>query len=648
MMAFVRPKEEEKSSATSVIKKVCIVGAGPIGLYAAIQLREKAGVVDVTLIDPRAGVYTRPGMLDHKVFQVVSQRLKTQLTSHPGLFHIKELERQLYQKVTELNLNIIKEHFLSLSAEGCVITQGSVGQRQVLSCDLVLDCTGSSRAVIHSANKITESKIFTVARMAENPIKTHFCAYVKLQPDDFNVLNVAALEQRGISYIKTMQLLHDLGWEYSHSPEAHFFDFSKNKLCLYCEIPPGLSTVQQEAWVAAILRLKTSRDAITFVKIENSKKYGKKPRFLAFDVDPHGVMETVFLGNDKLPFMIIPAGDAQIEPDYRLGFGILSGMDRMDAFIESLLVHQGAIVSINFPQYNEKIASLMAHQKIRMATFYQNNKKRQSNEVLLESYKMAINIAGEKEEQEKIKRDFEGMQMRLAKKLYEKGVKEYQGTIVDAKASNQAESDGSQIDLLFAAKELFSRVLKILPEAIAADDPPVADWLWFISRKLQEEGRRFFMRGSYKESERCYREALDIYLTSFPGCYLEEVAWLYSSLVLLASNKENSDQACQLADKALTVIPGKMAKKDKLITRIYYGKVNALLTEALTRSNTRFFDKQRAQALIMKASWLMPLLTAVPEYEQLKKKFDDAVKKQDYQEKTEVLVKTQQQKTKIF
>ena len=52
------------------LQHVVIVGGGPAGLYTAIGLK-KAGVGDVTIIDPRLGLYTRPGHLDRSVFNAV-------------------------------------------------------------------------------------------------------------------------------------------------------------------------------------------------------------------------------------------------------------------------------------------------------------------------------------------------------------------------------------------------------------------------------------------------------------------------------------------------------------------------------------------------------------------------------------------------
>ena len=45
-----------------------IIGVGPAGLFTAIKLK-KEGVDDLIVLDPRAGVYTRPGHLNINVFR---------------------------------------------------------------------------------------------------------------------------------------------------------------------------------------------------------------------------------------------------------------------------------------------------------------------------------------------------------------------------------------------------------------------------------------------------------------------------------------------------------------------------------------------------------------------------------------------------
>jgi len=45
-----------------------IVGAGPIGLYLAYTLR-RAGIAPIMIIDPRAGMYERPGHVNVDVFK---------------------------------------------------------------------------------------------------------------------------------------------------------------------------------------------------------------------------------------------------------------------------------------------------------------------------------------------------------------------------------------------------------------------------------------------------------------------------------------------------------------------------------------------------------------------------------------------------
>lgn len=54
--------------------KDVVVGAGPMGLFMAIKLKQM-GVKNITVIDPRAGNYTRPGDIDPANFVKLGEEI---------------------------------------------------------------------------------------------------------------------------------------------------------------------------------------------------------------------------------------------------------------------------------------------------------------------------------------------------------------------------------------------------------------------------------------------------------------------------------------------------------------------------------------------------------------------------------------------
>lgn len=74
------------------MKHTVIVGAGPIGLYLAIRLRQ-IGVENVLVIDPRAENYTRPGTLDKEIFAKVEKHINQEGYKLHAMVDENEMEK---------------------------------------------------------------------------------------------------------------------------------------------------------------------------------------------------------------------------------------------------------------------------------------------------------------------------------------------------------------------------------------------------------------------------------------------------------------------------------------------------------------------------------------------------------------------------
>ncbi len=133
-----------------------VIGAGPAGLYAAIKLR-KAGICNVVIYDPRAGIYTRPGHLNLSAFRQAEAGINKEFWAGTKTGHIKDLERALYAEAKSLGIKIENKRFVQLhqhTATPGVVVVDHEGKEEMVPADYVFDCTGSRREVINAVNRI--------------------------------------------------------------------------------------------------------------------------------------------------------------------------------------------------------------------------------------------------------------------------------------------------------------------------------------------------------------------------------------------------------------------------------------------------------------------------------------------------------------
>ena len=174
-----------------------IIGAGPAGLYAAIKFWQ-AGIRDIVVFDPRAGIYTRSGFLEEKIFNLAERGIGSRfpITSQT---HIKNLERYLYDKAIALGIKIEQKEFIRLyqssSKSGVVVAEKKKDSNlvpdeneseEVVLADFVFDCTGSYRAVIHEVNRLISGSPFKLSSFCDMPAPHHFMAYVKVNEPYFS------------------------------------------------------------------------------------------------------------------------------------------------------------------------------------------------------------------------------------------------------------------------------------------------------------------------------------------------------------------------------------------------------------------------------------------------------------------------------
>ncbi|MDP1602795.1 MAG: hypothetical protein Q8M03_05970 [Legionella sp.] len=372
---------------------VIIVGAGLGGLYTACRLiREGVDAENIIIIDPRAGIYTRPGTLRHQLFSLVTEYTGIDTDAHSPVHHIKELERVMYTALIARNVQFVRETFVNLQPQTdtqikAVITEQPDGNKSVYPADYVFDCTGVTGCVAKAVNEYQQQAgldaYFKSAPLVDvNPIPDHLIAHVKVpgfsQVKSFPVTIIPTPYEflhfkqcKPSRKIKEREQLRKLGWYYEAFPtffiypqsesdksclsmEVHL-DLRTDKACLYMEAPPNLPKEKQSDWIRLLLAIYSNGLVKHFEELKPSQKYGKKPRILSFKTSLHQLNNAVFQ-SDELPPVIV-GFDASTGFDYREGNGFGTGVARCNLMLTHFTIENGAIQSINKDAIEEALST---------------------------------------------------------------------------------------------------------------------------------------------------------------------------------------------------------------------------------------------------------------------------------------------------
>lgn len=357
--------------------RIVIAGAGPIGLYLAIMLKRmtQGTAHEIVVLDKRAGSYTRPGIVAKQAVEAMERGLNLQISGISSAndtgeaIFIRDLEKALFKIAAQLNIQFIKENFQALN--GKRVNPNSID----LEADFIFDCTGKPRHVVSYLNEMSPTnKPFHSVRIADNPHKSHFIANVAFDTNDLHKLRTR--NERDInpmSHALAMARLKDrFKWDSYSEPDLalypmpEMYDYKK-VYYLYFEIPDSLSAENasvKAAWLQSLLALKTGHDNIEFTVLEGPMS------FIPFLVDPHLLKETHARASSDGP-IVIPAGDAQIEQDYRMGIAILFGVMRLNALFSALRVDRNEIQYI--PElYEAQLAPMLDYQTKNLVSEYKH------------------------------------------------------------------------------------------------------------------------------------------------------------------------------------------------------------------------------------------------------------------------------------
>ncbi|MCF6764956.1 hypothetical protein L3V82_04150 [Thiotrichales bacterium 19S3-7] len=391
------------------MKNIIIVGSGPIGLYNALklsQLKKKYNLdINISVVDARSGEYERSRIVAKAVAMEIEQGLGHDLKGIRSAddignaIYIQDVEQALYKLALQEGIHFEKANFKTFDSKNVVVeTKSSI--LKTLNSDLVLDCTGSSRAVVKEVNKLTNGESFTVSPIGNNPIKSHFSAYVTMTDDQVQLMH-SPEERDPVKHAIAMATLRKkYGWEHFSEPffEMRTLDIGqgKKRVYLYYEIPENLASQSVEVkkeYLKDLLNLKMQHTDIQFELEESKYSFG------AFPVDPHKVDELGFKGNGEIP-QVYPCGDAQVEPDYRLGVGIRSGVMRANALWNSIQLTHDRGIKINDEQYAYTIGQVLSWHILNLESDYKQRHSALISKLadVLDEHLVALEILSESEE----------------------------------------------------------------------------------------------------------------------------------------------------------------------------------------------------------------------------------------------------------
>ncbi|MDR3443510.1 MAG: hypothetical protein P4L65_10935 [Legionella sp.] len=541
--------------------KVVIIGAGPIGLYLANKLYQ-AGVRDMALFDPRAGIYTRPGYVTGSVMVKVKQELKQApfIVTDGTRVHIKDIERTLYAEIKKLPIPIEKKHFVRFNKDpqnkGIIVADAD-GQEHLVHCDYAFDCTGSKRLLIKQINALITPQPFTLKPISlEVKVQNHLIAFVKMNPLDYLTTYQSDLSlpskdpslEAAFAYAQRIEKLRRFGWYEQGFPRSYGTDFKKGKVCMYFECPDNLPENSKIAWAQSVLETKLHNRNVTLLQLEPSKKYDKKPRVSLFHLDPHLVQQTSYQGSD-LP-TIIAAGDAQIDPNYVLAHGLETGMIRVDQLINHIKVSNGTIIDFNAKNYTNQIKDLINEQQEMTSSYY---KFRASYFInwLLESehyYRLAIQKASDQPElikqftntlfEIKARKACAKLQMVLSKHYNQHGV-----LILDDQNAHSLNID------LYTMHILLNQLHAKVSGAQAKLQTEVWNHANTVANLYKDFGKYYFQKKLMNRAVEMYQDARQLYQDR-PE-YAVQILTLNSNLVLCHRKLNDNDAAITTARTAL-------------------------------------------------------------------------------------------------
>lgn len=593
-----------------LVDNVVITGGGPIGLYLAIRfsqiLKRFDQPISVTVVEPKFDNYDRPGIVARNVLELISRHVKLNSDLMPGgddsgsSHFIMGFEKALYQEAKKYNIKFVKAKVVNIMEGKLELSTGVL-----LDCGMAVDCTGSRRELIKIVNAKfpSDKNPFIITQFANNPIKNHFIAYVTMDAENAKLMTNKTSKNPLKHTLGLEKLRSEFGWSEflepelsirKYTPEARDQTKVRTRFYLYYEIPPQLARSERSTHVAylkELLKLKTENDVIEF-EIEPGRM-----SFTPFEVNPQEVRPAVFAGDSKTP-LIIPAGDAQIDPDYRLGMGIRSGVLRADALIGAIKSEQPGLF-IDPDLYDVLLqetlgwhkTSLVQEYNLKQGDLYSSLEKKRVR------YSEVLSLTDDIEgEQAIIRQGLEEINFRIAIKHHQDGLRAYH-LATDGISHDQSIktikinklNEVIELSALSKAESSLRAALTSIPDSRTDTRSRIKTDLLDLTSSYKNLAGTLYLSHKYAGAKKYYTAAIELLTTCFKGEQLDVLAKNYSNLAITAKLLKQYDMANHWADQGLVVIEDIRSSStriapldsDAIYAKLKFNKCSAMLDDLI-------------------------------------------------------------------
>ncbi|WP_131783740.1 hypothetical protein [Legionella gresilensis] len=353
-------------------KKIIVIGDGPAAMITCIKLAQ-LGVTDITLIGPRIGYYIRSGEFNHEVFESVSKIIYPLTIKIPPSYYgssvnyIRNLEKQLYPLIKQLNIKCIKKKFVTFINDKQIklVNPQNLNDIELIEADLVFDCTGAKRVVIKELNKQSQSPIAPFQVTPVSDLSYDFA----MARFDYTAKDNSQVKQAKNNLIAKMLLLiklRQLGWPFYTLPCFYHFDWesSNPKQNLYFRYHPN-ATSEVIKEMACLLENYHSLyfynekiNANTFFHTP-SKNYPDKKIISTFKLAPRLTTPSFYEGSPSLP-IVIPLGDSLLDVPFIYAQSLITFTHVLKQLSLSFLIEDGVITKADFKHYDQQTQNCLA------------------------------------------------------------------------------------------------------------------------------------------------------------------------------------------------------------------------------------------------------------------------------------------------
>lgn len=551
--------------------KVVIIGAGSSGLYTAYKFYLQ-GFTDIDIYDPRAGKYTRPGLLDELPFICAEESIGInlgELVLKGG--HIKELDRALYEHVKALegqpnvHMRIMDKAFVRMHADQNkpgVVVSGDDGVEEIVEADMVVDASGSKHVVVSDINENAPNSSLKLSTFAEPAVRNHFLAYVKIDNWPFSKgLKKFSFYPQSLSpadYAEAMMKLRAFGWKEFALPRCYANAVGKGKVCLYLHAPEKLDPKKHEAWVQTVLNCHVP--GLSYTHVKPSRKYGSKPRFLPFPMNAEITTQPFYKGTN-LP-MVVPVGDAQIGFDYAQGHGISDGMRRINVLFNHLAV-TGNIIDFDTTGYAVACQPLLDQHKTAMLESAEYT--RQAFKDSLEQARVILRIVADATQDPQLKTSIASMRKEIIlRHNYLEAVEFFSKQKQDLSKIFTIDNIHTNIYEINKIQAALEEAYLKLPPSFIEEHKEAKNLLLNLASHWKDLGNGYFITKNKDEASNVinrnkaidsYNKALQIYkLLDFDVNHSKKAIVIYSNLTITHIQNKQFSKAIEAANAGLELL----------------------------------------------------------------------------------------------